>query len=424
LPRIRTALFLDFDNIFGGLLQVERQAALVLAQDPALWVERLGRRLGIDGHRRDFLVQRAYLNPAGKVRDELDGNDSGWLYLQRFRPNLTRAGFEVVDCPTLTTGQKNAADIRIVLDCLSLMDMENCYDEFVIASSDADFTPLLQRIRSRDKRRVIIASGPSAPAYSSVASLVIDEPQLVELLLDPVVESGPVAAGGVAAPAAADCAMDDGLAALRQRVQDALIGDVRASPCAVLLSDLGLRLRAKFNDVIDRTNWFGQARLGDFIRTLPAGTGLTVSRYHVWCEGEHEPPADADAGGLASLPAAVSQMARITNLPRLASASWPPLFRALEEYARTHTFHLTECTAWTRDQLNASGHRIARTAIGFVVRGAMMAGVRLDTAPPPTAEQLTEAIASTTVDRSLAQGLDLSESDQRELWDWLNGRGA
>ena len=37
----RTALFVDFDNFFGGLLAADPQAALVVAERPSIWLRRL-----------------------------------------------------------------------------------------------------------------------------------------------------------------------------------------------------------------------------------------------------------------------------------------------------------------------------------------------------------------------------------------------
>jgi len=38
---VRSALFIDFDNIFGGLLALERHAGLAFAQEPSRWLDRL-----------------------------------------------------------------------------------------------------------------------------------------------------------------------------------------------------------------------------------------------------------------------------------------------------------------------------------------------------------------------------------------------
>ena len=171
MERIRSAFFLDFDNIYGGMYQLDRDAAYALADAPGRLLEALATRRLPSGGRRDLLVLRAYLNPAGFIQDSERGNDTDRLYLSRYRPNLTRSGFEVVDCPALTYEQKNAADIRIVIDVLQRLNAKTYYDEFIVASSDADFTPLLQHLRASDRRTTIISTGTTAPAYRNIASV-------------------------------------------------------------------------------------------------------------------------------------------------------------------------------------------------------------------------------------------------------------
>lgn len=182
MERIRSALYVDFDNIFGGLLEVDRVAARAFAEEPARLIDRLGRLDEEQGIGRALLTRRAYLNPHGFVLDGELGNDQGRIYLSRFRPHLMRAGFEVIDCPALAARQKNAADIRMVLDVMDLLSREVRYDEVIIASSDADFTPLLLRLRSEDLRTMVLTAGSLSPPYRAVADRHIDESALSALL--------------------------------------------------------------------------------------------------------------------------------------------------------------------------------------------------------------------------------------------------
>jgi uncharacterized LabA/DUF88 family protein len=78
----------------------------------------------------------------------------------RFRPFFTRAAFRVVDCPPLTTRGKNSADIYMVLDILDALEHPTSFDEFILLSADADFTPVMLRLRAHDRRTVLLATGP------------------------------------------------------------------------------------------------------------------------------------------------------------------------------------------------------------------------------------------------------------------------
>ena len=129
------------------------------ASAPTHWLTALETGNDVEGEfSRRFLIRACYLNPS---------------VFSQFRPNFTRAGFSVVDCPSLTQQGKSSADINLVLDAVDALGAETRYDEFVILSADADFTPLALRCRAADRRVTIITAGPAASAYRAVADTVI-----------------------------------------------------------------------------------------------------------------------------------------------------------------------------------------------------------------------------------------------------------
>ncbi|KQN90731.1 hypothetical protein ASE90_16645 [Sphingomonas sp. Leaf67] len=69
-----------------------------------------------------------------------------------------------------------------IIDALDLLGHRTRFDEFVIASGDSDFMPLLQRIRAEDRRTTIVSPGYLAAAYSASADRVVDFDALRELL--------------------------------------------------------------------------------------------------------------------------------------------------------------------------------------------------------------------------------------------------
>ncbi|MDQ1249700.1 MAG: hypothetical protein QG597_4076, partial [Actinomycetota bacterium] len=135
---LRCALFIDFDNVYIGLKAHDADAAEAFATDPSGWLARLERGVENSGEafRRRFSLRACYLNPS---------------VFARYRPFFTRAGFRVVDCPSLTRMGKSGADINLVLDAVDALASSTRYDEFVILSGDADFTPLALRFREADR---------------------------------------------------------------------------------------------------------------------------------------------------------------------------------------------------------------------------------------------------------------------------------
>lgn len=176
VSRLRSALFVDFDNIYISLEHGGGDAADRFAREPLQWVTWLERRLGLDGVEADapdrrLLVRRVYLNPQR---------------FNRFRAHFIRSGFEVIDTPPLTMQGKTSADTHMVLDILDTLAHETRFDEFIVFSGDADFTPLLLRLRKHDRRTAVLAIGPSSAAYKAACDLLIDEERFLEEALGQV----------------------------------------------------------------------------------------------------------------------------------------------------------------------------------------------------------------------------------------------
>lgn len=162
---MKSALFVDFDNVFSQLRQLQPDAAERFARHPSEWMAWLTGSLALpephdEGERRRLLVRRCYLNP-------------NWY--QSYRHAFLRAGFEIVDCPPVTSQGKTSTDIHMVLDIVDLLQHETRCDEFIVFSADADFTPVLRKLRRYDRRTTVLAIGFPSAAYQASADLLIDE---------------------------------------------------------------------------------------------------------------------------------------------------------------------------------------------------------------------------------------------------------
>ncbi|HVR95192.1 MAG TPA: NYN domain-containing protein [Thermoanaerobaculia bacterium] len=169
---VRSALFVDFDNIYLGLQREDPSAAEQFATNPSHWLLWLQENLPHEetGDRRSrqsrkVLFRRCYLNPS---------------QFGRFRPYFTRSAFEVVDCPPLTSGGKTSADIHMVMDILDTLVHPTRFEEFIILSGDADFTPVLLRLSKHDRRSAVLAVGPASVAYKAACDLLIDQDTFLE----------------------------------------------------------------------------------------------------------------------------------------------------------------------------------------------------------------------------------------------------
>jgi hypothetical protein len=163
---IRAALFIDFDNIFISLNRFDSRAAKTFAERPTMWLNWLesGRHALLDKSEdepipRRVLVRNCYLNPAAFANQ---------------RAFFTRAAFTVVDCPALTAQGKNSADIVMAMDMLDAIQHPTCFDEFIILSSDADFTPVLTRLRAHDRLTSVMTNAVTAAAFRESCDFSID----------------------------------------------------------------------------------------------------------------------------------------------------------------------------------------------------------------------------------------------------------
>lgn len=161
---MKTAIFVDFDNVYTGLKQISLKAANDFASKPLKWLKWLTQEFDRDDilnscDQRRVLVRRCYLNPQ---------------WYQQYRRSFHEAGFEIIDCPPMTSTGKTSTDIHLVLDAIDTLLDPTHFDEFIVFSADADFSPLLRRLRRHDRRTVMFAAGVASKSYKASADYVIE----------------------------------------------------------------------------------------------------------------------------------------------------------------------------------------------------------------------------------------------------------
>ncbi|HEX8070129.1 MAG TPA: NYN domain-containing protein [Pyrinomonadaceae bacterium] len=302
--RIKTALYVDFDNIYVGLDKIDPEAAQSFATYPARWLAWIeqgmpsrenGASAGLQ--QRALLIRRCYLNPK---------------LFYNFRPYFTRTAFSVVDCPPITQRGKNSTDIQMVMDILDLMNHATRFDEFIILSGDSDFTPVLLRLRAHDRRTAILTIGPVAPAYRAASDLVISSDTFIEdaLGLAPVVpdEEGATAEPPPPQPSPYEAA----LAAMAQRVSEVVQteGEVPATGLVYIFKT--------FPEFTASDNWLGFSSLRYLtlellrrrpdLRMLDGDPWRVVSaEAHAHAPVELAPQADEGPGGEGATPPAAAE---------------------------------------------------------------------------------------------------------------------
>ncbi len=114
------------------------------------------------------------MNPAGRV--------PGSKYFSVFRQSFVRDGWEVIDTPPLTNQGKTSADTHIVMDVLDSVTQFPHVSEYVLLAADADYTPLIIRLRKYMKTTVIYAPAAMSVAYRAACDSVIEDQEMLNLL--------------------------------------------------------------------------------------------------------------------------------------------------------------------------------------------------------------------------------------------------
>ena len=196
LAKLHLHIFLDFDNVFSSLFSKSSGAAVEFAESPALWLGALQGMKGseVEDTNHNFVIRRCYMNPAGRV--------PGSKPFSVFRQSFVRDGWEVIDTPPLTNQGKTSADTHIVMDVLDAVAHFPHVSEYVILAADADYTPLIIRLRKYMKTTVIYAPAAMSVAYRAACDSVIEEQEMLNLLEadeepEAVPAQQPVIVGGV-----------------------------------------------------------------------------------------------------------------------------------------------------------------------------------------------------------------------------------
>lgn len=91
----KTALFVDFDNVFLCLKAIDPSLADCFAKRPAEWLKQL------ESTDRRFLIRRCYMNPSS---------------FEEYRSYFIYSAFDVIDCPPITKQGKTLADMHMTID--------------------------------------------------------------------------------------------------------------------------------------------------------------------------------------------------------------------------------------------------------------------------------------------------------------------
>jgi hypothetical protein len=332
-----SAVFVDYDNIYLSLKRKSEEAAKRFAKDAATWLREIetGRLITptnapfADAKRR-IVMNRCYGNPV--PRRNAHDNSTDMNSFPFVRHHFLRAGFEVIDCPPLTAQLKNSSDIRMVMDVRDFLTHETYFDEFIILSGDADFTPVLIRLRAHARRTVIFANDFTAAPYTAISDGEVREADLIALIM-----GGQLTGEGKLGEGLAGLAPAGAIEAARREIVGEVAAAVRSAAAPVPLEALADRaVRALGHDKTIATGWAGAGSFRELLRqSLPEDIRVSgeppylaadIKRHRLEAsrppalQGREASPELAPAGG-ASLSSAPDPLAVLAAQPAAGAAA-------------------------------------------------------------------------------------------------------
>lgn len=139
--RLRTALFIDFENIGSGNVADNVGNLLAWFEDGAFEKTPRPRRL---------MTKRVYWNSSG----------------EKYSEAFQKHGVEIVLCEKFTN-LKNGADIKMVIDVVEHVFRNQSLDEVILLTTDSDFVPLVQWLDRRDIKTAVVVNEDQPVAHTA-----------------------------------------------------------------------------------------------------------------------------------------------------------------------------------------------------------------------------------------------------------------
>jgi hypothetical protein len=166
---------------------------------------------------------------------------------------------------------------------------ETRYDEFVILSGDADFTPVLHRLRAHARRTVVFANDYTADPYTAIADGEVREADLIALILD----------GKLASPSDADApaalTANQQVQEIRKSIVAETVNAVRSAPSPVPLELLAERvMRVLGPDKTVGSGWAGSGSFRELLaQSLPEDIRITGQPPYLAFDAKRGIPVEA-----------------------------------------------------------------------------------------------------------------------------------
>lgn len=300
----------------------------------------------------------------------------------------------------------------MVLDIVDLLQHETRCDEFIVFSADADFTPVLRKLRRFDRRTTVLAIGFPSAAYQASADLMIDERLFVREALgfgkagaeSPPPSDVQTTGGGDVRTPSAPVAVESALASVPIAAQRAAPTprDTSHPPSENELSEIATRIWATIEESSQpvsggllasrmrqehpelQENWNGHGTFKGFFRALglsrliwvngSGGRILDPSRHE--CSGASvDQDSDSAWYGMGATFDVVREACTLTGAPMLTPKDLQLLIRTLAQVILANGFEsITTAKLVCEECLRLHGLRVRQRDVTFIRRGMQLNG--------------------------------------------------
>jgi uncharacterized LabA/DUF88 family protein len=413
---IKSAIFVDFDNIFISLQEQSPELASYFATRPSEWLKQL--EFDQENPFRRFLVRRCYLNPKSF------GN---------YRPNFIAAAFDVIDCPSVTQQGKTAADMYMAIDIIDKLSHATRFDNFLLMSADADFTPVLKKLREYDRTTTVILAGPSSTAYKAAADsslqfsdllstpsiqdsvTTIEEPDFISP--DHTIEPPPVRSRKLTATT-------------KSEVLYFLKEELSKSTAPISTAKALNLLKDKFGN--SATEWFGHNKAALFFNEINiASAGIQFSSAppgSLLLPEKHTLPHSGAPTWLSSpefserIKLVAKKVCALTETPCISPDAFKACFSFIAEKTNQSPVpHQVELAKNLRDFAQSKNIPISRTDANGIIFMINRNGAYLGAPCPAT--DIINSYAKGIIHQCGHSQWELSQDEKSELHSWLSGDG-
>jgi hypothetical protein len=390
-------MFVDFDNVYTGLQALDPQAAKRFAEDPKHWADALSAG-GSGEDARRFLIRNCYLNP---------------MVYSKYRTYWTRAGFRVIDCPSLTQRGKSSTDINLVLDAMDALSGNGGIEEFFIASADADFTSLIQRFLAADRMTTVIAAGAVAFAYREMADHVVESHDFVAILNGTTAEAIHAVTSGKQqhVPAAAKAKTKAVSPAVREVLE--FVRTAQGPVVGALVAH-----RALTSDPSLKTDWGGFGKFGTWVAQIGQGVEYSPAQGGWVWDAKRFSSEDLPSESVVQ-PGIEEQVTRVTDVPALSAAQFRQMFLAMAARLHEQPVNRKELARLVRDDCVAADQPVSRNAVNFVLQGLAYVNFQLN--DEATAEGLAAAWTANVEELCRVALLEFDAAEKLAVRRWASG---